>query len=195
MCYECNRPKSVCLCQFISKIDTKTKFVILMHPKEFRYIKNNTGRLTHLSLSNSELLVGVDFSDDRRVNALIDDPNNYCAILYPSNDSTSLNNQKLELKGKKLTLFLIDATWDSAKPILRLSKNLHQLPRISFTHTKTSAYGFKKQPFKEALSTMESVGMILEILDAQGVEDLTKSELDNFLKPFNEMVKLQKRYV
>jgi DTW domain-containing protein YfiP len=170
-------------------------FAILMHPKEYKYIKNNTGRLTHLSLENSKLFVGVDFSNHNHVNALIEDTNNHCVILYPSNDSICINEEKLELDGKNLVIFIIDATWDSAKPILRLSKNLHNLPRISFTHTKTSAYSFKRQPFVEALSTMESTGCVLEILKKQDLESISFKELENFLNPFKEMIKFQMEFV
>jgi len=195
MCYKCNRPQIACLCSHITPIKTKTLFVILMHPKEYKYIKNNTGRLTHLSLENSKLFVAVDFSNHSHVNDIINDKNNHCVILYPSNDSLCINEEKLQLEGKNLVIFIIDATWDSAKPILRLSKNLHDLSRISFTHTKTSAYSFKRQPFKEALSTMESTGCVLDILKKQNLETISSDELDNFLNPFNEMIKYQMEYV
>jgi DTW domain-containing protein YfiP len=194
MCYNCNRPQNCCLCSFVNPIDTKTKFVILIHPKEFKQIKNNTGRLTHMSLKNSELFVGLDFTDHKKINALIDNPKNYCAILYPSLDAINLNSDRLDLEGKRLVLFVIDATWASSKPMLRLSKNLHNLPKMSFTHSKTSTYGFKRQPFEEALSTMESTHCILEILHKVGLESLTAQELKNFLNPFDELVKFQSKF-
>jgi DTW domain-containing protein YfiP len=165
-----------------------------MHPKEFKYIKNNTGRLTGLSLKNSELFVGVDFSNHSKINKLINNPNNYCTILYPSKDSICINEQKLNLDGKQLVIFIIDATWDSSKPMLRQSYNLHNLPRISFTHTKTSAYKFKRQPFAAALSTMESTLCVLEILNGQGLEAISKTALADFLHPFENMVKFQMEF-
>ena len=60
-CYRCYRPKSSCMCSHIHEIETNTKFIILMHPKEFKKTKNGTGRLTHLSLPNSHLFIGIDF--------------------------------------------------------------------------------------------------------------------------------------
>ena len=48
---------------------TRTKFVILMHPYEFKRIKANTGRLTHLCLADSELHVGESFDDHAAVQA------------------------------------------------------------------------------------------------------------------------------
>jgi DTW domain-containing protein YfiP len=165
-----------------------------MHPKEFKQIKNNTGRLTHLSLTNSELFVGVDFSNHRKVNDLINDSKNFCTVLFPSKKSFCINDEKLELDGRQLVVFIIDATWDSAKPILRQSINLHKLPKISFTHTKTSAYEFKKQPFAEALSTMESTLCVLEILNHQRIESLLNKELKYFIEPFEKMVKFQMKF-
>jgi DTW domain-containing protein YfiP len=38
-----------------------------MHPKEFKKTKNGTGHFTHLSLPNSELFMGIDFSDNDRI--------------------------------------------------------------------------------------------------------------------------------
>jgi len=166
-----------------------------MHPKEFKQIKNNTGRLTHLSLTNSELFVGVDFTNHTKVNNLINDPKNFCTVLFPSKDSFCINDEKLKLDGRELVVFIIDATWDSAKPILRQSINLHKLPKITFTHTKTSAYGFKKQPFAEALSTMESTLCVLEILNSQGIESLLDEELNHFIEPFEKMVEFQMKFV
>ncbi len=53
---------------------TRTKFVILMHPYEFKRIKANTGRLTHICLPDSELFVGESFDTHEDVQALINDP-------------------------------------------------------------------------------------------------------------------------
>ena len=191
MCYRCHRPAKLCLCKHIVPIDTRTKFVLLIHPKEYKRIKNNTGRLTHLSLPNSELFTGVDFTHHSGLNAILDNPKNSCCILYPGSDSAPLHEVQLPGQERQLVIILIDATWSSAKPMLRLSKNLHTLPKISFTHTKTSTYAFKRQPFCEALSTMESTHCVLEILQQKGYENIPVKKITHFLDPFYEMVKYQ----
>ena len=74
ICYKCYRPKTSCICEhLINPINTNTKFVILMHPKEFRKTKNGTGHMTNNSLENCELYVGIDFTNHKRVNELLDD--------------------------------------------------------------------------------------------------------------------------
>ncbi len=194
MCYRCNRPRACCLCDTILPIETRTQFVILIHPKEFKRIKNNTGRLTHLSLPNSLLLCGIDFSRHKALNAILDDPQNHCVILYPAADALPLEESDLPPEGKRLVIILIDATWASARPILRQSTNLHALPRITFRHGGSSAYGFKRQPFAEALSTIESTHAVLKILHDKGIEAITPAQLENFLSPFHKMVDFQRRF-
>lgn len=119
-CYRCYRPKSSCMCEHAYPVDTKTKFVILMHPKEFKKIKNRTGHLTHLSLTNSELYIGIDFSDHARVNALTDDPTNHCVLLYPLSNSKVLNEGSIAQTNKRTVIFILDATWDCSKKMLRV---------------------------------------------------------------------------
>ncbi|WP_413774268.1 DTW domain-containing protein [Polaribacter sp. PL03] len=34
-CYKCMSPKSTCICKHIRPFNTKTRFIILMHPKKY----------------------------------------------------------------------------------------------------------------------------------------------------------------
>lgn len=190
-CYKCYRPLSSCMCSHIKPLSTVTKFIILMHPKEFKKTKNGTGHLTHLSLSNSELFIDVDFSEHTVINALIEDGNNACYVLYPGKVSINLNTQNIETDGKQLVIFLIDSTWPCSVKMLRLSKNINALPRLSFTHTKSSQFKIKEQPKEFCLSTIESTLTVLELLHERGIEKLEQCHLNHFLDPFNAMVEYQ----
>ena len=190
-CYTCFRPMSSCMCKYIKPVKTKTKFVVLMHTHEFKKIKNGTGHFTHLSLENSELHVGVSFAEHKQVNALLNDENNNCFVLYPSDESLVLNNTRLSSDDKQNVIFLIDATWYCAKKLLRDSPNLQSLPKVSFEHTKNSEFKIKEQPLDLCLSTIESTLCVLELLSENGDEDIFQKDLDTFLSPFREMVKYQ----
>ena len=190
-CYTCFRPKSSCMCEYIKPISTKTKFIILMHTHEFKKIKNGTGHFTHLSLENSELYVGVEFANHKAVNALIDDENNNCYVLYPSQESLVLNTRPFPKIGKQNIVFLIDSTWHNATKLLRDSPNVQNLPKVSFEHTKNSEFKIKEQPMDLCLSTIESTLCVLELLTLNGDEGLSSSELDGFLEPFRKMVEYQ----
>ena len=134
------------MCKYVSKIDTYTKFIILMHPKEFQKTKNGTGYLTHLSLPNSHIFKGIDFSNHKIINQIINDKDNNCFILYPGDDSIKLNNSSIKEENKTNVIFIIDSTWACSTKILRESINLHNLPRISFEHNKISSFKIKTQP-------------------------------------------------
>ena len=190
-CYTCFRPKSSCMCAYINPLKTKTKFIILMHTHEFKKIKNGTGHFTHLSLENSELYVGVEFSKHKAVNALIEDENNNCYVLYPSKESLVLNETPFPSNGKQNVVFLIDSTWHNATKLLRDSPNVQNLPKVSFTHTKNSEFKIKEQPMELCLSTIESTLCVLELLTLNGSETLDASALDGFLEPFRKMVEYQ----
>ncbi|QFR49441.1 DTW domain-containing protein [Sulfurimonas lithotrophica] len=193
-CYKCYRPKSSCMCGYIQAFDTNTKFVILMHPKEFKKVKNNTGFFTHLTLQNSELFIGIDFNKHKRINEIINKYESF--ILYPSVDAIdiSVNNPLVESK-KDMAIFIIDATWSCAKQIFEKSKNLKDLGHLSFTTNKTSQYQIKVQPESNYLSTIESTHHVIELLNGWGVEKIDNKYLDNFLNPFFEMIKYQQELI
>ena len=194
ICYKCYRPKSSCICEFIvDPIKTQTKFVILMHPKEFRKTKNGTGHMTNNSLQNCELHIGIDFTNHKRVNELLNDKNYEPYVLYPDINSIKLNTQKLPSEKKSL-VFIIDSTWPCSKKMLRLSTNLQNLKKISFEHDKSSQFKIKTQPNQYCLSTIESTLCVLEQLNFQNTETIPSKSLENFLIPFEKMVNYQVKY-
>ncbi len=193
-CFKCFRVKSLCLCHLIKPFDTKTHFVLLMHPMEAKKEKMGTGRITLATLKNSKLIVGIDFTNDAEVNALINDPKNYCMVLYPGEQSINISSDDVtplkNLNGKRLVVFLIDGTWPCAKKMMRLSKNINTLPRVSFTANRESLFLIKEQPAEYCLSTLESIHFFLSESERRGLESL-ESKHDNMLDVFKSMVDFQ----
>lgn len=150
---------------------TATRFVFLMHPKEFKREKAGTGRLTHLCLVNSEIVVGVEFDDHPRLCALIADPANHVVLLYPGADAVNLStDEPPALDGRRLVVLLLDATWACARKMLRVSPSLQRLPRVMFTPTAPSKYVIKQQPQEGCLSTLEATHQLLEAMAARGLD-------------------------
>lgn len=191
VCFKCYRPKSSCMCSHIQRIETKTKFVILMHPKEFRKTKNGTGHFTNLTLKNSEIYIGIDFTNHKRVNEIIENKDTNSYVLYPGDESIDLNTNTIGSTDKTNVIFIIDATWPCSKKMLRLSHNLKDLPRVSFQYTKKSDFKIKTQPNQYCLSTIESTLCVLMLLTKHNLENISQKEFDNFLNPFSKMVDYQ----
>jgi DTW domain-containing protein YfiP len=198
-CYRCFWPQSLCWCSSIQPMATRTRFVFLMHPKEFKHEKAGTGRLTHLCLPNSEIRMGKTFDDHEDVQALIDDPGNYCVLLYPGQDALNLSRPSdlqlstfnLQLRERRLVVFLIDATWSGARKMLRLSPSLQRLPRIMFTPSAPSRFIIKQQPQAGCLSTLEATHELLIVLERLGLDGYPLPE--QLLGIFAKMQEIQMR--
>lgn len=193
-CYSCYRPKSSCMCEHVRSFNTNTKFIILMHPKEFKKVKNGTGHLTHLSLENSELFIGIDFTNHEKINKIIATHESF--ILYPSKNALNLSlSNPIQNTHQNMAIFIIDSTWACSLKMIRESKNLQGLQHLSFTSSKLSQFRIKEQPAEYCLSTIESTLEVIELLHKWNVENVEKRDFNNFLNPFNKMVEYQLGYI
>ncbi len=167
-----------------------------MHPKEYKKEKNGTGIMTKLQLNNAEIVVGVDFTNNKRINNIIANKENSSFLLYPGKESFNLSTRKkTEIESlllKNPHIFILDGTWPCARKMLKLSKNLQKLNRISFDNKIKSKFIIKQQPESLCLSTIESVFTVLNLLKKAEIEDCDTS---NFLVPFEKMIAHQLDYL
>ena len=186
------RPSSSCSCKHINPIHTKTRFIILMHPMEYKREKNGTGHMTKLQLDNSEIIVGVDFTNNRRVNEILTKENSASFLLYPGKDNFNLSTRNsseiIPFMGNNPHIFILDGTWPCVRKMLKLSKNLQELARVSFDNTIKSKFIIKQQPESLCLSTIESVYTVLNLLKEGNLE---QCETKGFLIPFEKMLEYQ----
>jgi len=194
MCYRCFWPQTLCWCPSLSAMATRTRFVFLLSPHEFKREKAGTGRLTRLCLANSELHMGEAFDGHEGVQALIGDPGNLPVLLYPGREARDLSAGGLtaaDLGGRRLVVFLLDATWGGARKRLRLSPSLQRLPRIMFTPTAPSRFVIKQQPQAGCLSTLEATHELLLALARAGLDAYEQPE--QLLGVFQRMQDFQLR--
>lgn len=199
-CPVCIQPQTGCYCSYVRKFDPHISFVILIHPIEMRR-RIATGRMSHLCLENSYLISGQNYSDNELVNSLIQDPGRHAVILYPGTDSRNLSvmseDQRGQIapSGKKLTVFVIDGTWATAKKMMRESQNLKALPQICFSPEKPSTFRVRKQPSDFCYSTIEAIHQTIELLGASQGFATAHRQHDNLLKVFEVMVERQLDYL
>ena len=191
-CYKCMRPTVACICKHLSPIQTKTRFIILMHPMEYKKEKNGTGHMTKLQLENSEIIVGVDFTNNDRVNEILSNEKSSSFLLYPGKENFNLSvresSEIISNMGETPHLFLLDATWPCARKMLKQSKNLQELKRVSFDNEIKSKFIIKQQPESLCLSTIESVYTVINLLK-EG--ELEQCDTKDFLVPFEKMIEFQ----
>lgn len=199
-CRTCVRPLRACYCEHVQKFDPKIEFVILIHRLEVRR-GIASGRMSHLCLENSQLIMGYDYTNDERVNAILNDPKKYPVILFPGPASANLSHLSMQERGdlfpkdKELVIFVIDGTWSTAGKTLRRSKNLHHLPRICFNPTGPSRFRVRTQPKEGCFSTLEAIHQTIEMLSPLKGFDLASREQDRLLHVFDKMVEQQLDFV
>jgi DTW domain-containing protein YfiP len=181
-CYRCFWPRTLCWCPSLVPMATRTRFVFLMHPKEYKREKAATGRLTHLCLPHSRILTGVGFDQDPELRALLADPALHPVLLFPGATALNLSTAaatgapalaalRERLATRTLVVFILDATWALGRKMLRLSPVLQALPRLMFTPAAPSRYVIKQQPHPACLSTLEATHELLTALAAAGLDD------------------------
>lgn len=179
ICASCKRPTKVCYCTAIAKVISNTKVLIIQHPQEESH-PFNTGRMAHLCLSNSEIVVADRFSD-HKLKELLAPPS---ALLYPSlpwmKKVEEVGDKKIA-KEQIRQLVVLDATWRKSKKYLFDHPQLQCLPRVSLRDQAKSIYSIRKTSIEDGLSTIESIAAALEYLEGgKGFRRL--------LEPFQYMV-------
>jgi len=191
-CYNCFRPVQYCLCKYTQPVDTGVKFVLLMHPKEARHQRTGTGHITHVTLVNSEILVGCDFSKDLRLQELLHDPRYFPVLLYPGKDAWTADREGFAgaVGTRTLLVLVIDATWFCSRKVIESSPFLLTLPRLSFSGQYRSEFTFKREPRPEYISTIESCYYLVKELQAAGLADPSANP-EPLMTVFRKMVRDQ----
>ncbi|MEZ8094561.1 DTW domain-containing protein [Photobacterium swingsii] len=187
-CEQCGKAKKACICQWIQAIDAKTQLCILQHPSEVNRAIG-TARILSLSLANSAVFVGEDFSEHEALNALLGDPARETWLVYPSEESTAITalaqQQGSQANKKPLTLVLLDGTWKKAYKMWQLSTNLHTLPTVNLDNVSCGNYRIRKSPKEEGVSTVEAGYLALTALEG------CETDFTPLLETFNQMIEFQ----
>ena len=159
-CSRCLRPAEFCVCEGLAPAASRTRVVLLQHPREAR-LAICSAWLTRLALENAELHQGVSFEDSPRIRELASLSG--AAILYPGPASTPARELA---RHPPPVLFAVDGTWHQSEKMLRLSPTLASLPRVSVDAGRPSGYGgLRAEPGAVHLSTLEAVALALGDLE------------------------------
>lgn len=191
-CYRCYKPENSCLCKYTKELDTGIKFVFLMHPKEAKRQRTGTGNLSHISLKDSEIIVGLDFLQNRRLTQLLEDKSYFPVLMYPGEQAWTAKKEGLKetIGNRKLLVLILDATWFCSKKMIDHNPFLLELPRVSFFGNYTSIFTFKHEPKPEYISTIECCYYLIKELQTIDFVD-SKLDPEPLMNVFKEMIKLQ----
>lgn len=161
-CPRCLRPARTCICHLVEPVDNAVEVVILQHPLEVKNAKS-TGRLLHLCLKNSQLVVGEQlFADnkDNDLSALLADQKT-TLLLYPPADNPNPEAPRSTPPPDQLRLIILDGTWRKTRKLLHLNPSLAALPRLTLPQGLQSRYRIRKAQRPHQLSTIEAAAAAL----------------------------------
>lgn len=180
-CDRCRRPRPACYCAHLPSIATKTRLVLLQHPRE-RDVRIGTAHMASLCLSNSELHVGIDWSESPAVARALSDPSRPPILLYPGEGAIDIVAHP---PPGPVTLVVVDGTWSLTKKVVRVNPLLQALPRYAFVPPTPSEYRIRREP------TMESVSTIEALIHTLGALEGDPERFAAMMAPFRAMIDFQ----
>jgi len=164
-CLQCERPEKSCICHLVTHVDNDIHVVILQHPLEVKQSKGSV-TLLHQSLKRSQVIVGENFTDNHEVQLLLQQYDQQCAVLYPSDDAIVLGEGGSDITSPKC-LFILDGTWKKAYKMFMSNTWLQQLPHFTLANDIVGQYQIRKTSKKNALSSLEACCYALSALEHQ----------------------------
>lgn len=189
-CPRCGAPLPWCVCDRLVPHTTRARVLVLQHPQEARSPIGSAPLLV-ASLPNATLRAGLSWAslgaalgDDKA------DPARW-GVLWRGSPPRPLSEQEehtpalvLDRQGHRLQpttlqgIVVLDGTWSQGKTLWWRNPWLLKLSRVMLWPDQPSIYGkLRKEPRREALSTLESVAeaLVLTGEPAQVREDLKRT--------------------
>ena len=192
-CYKCFKPVSNCLCKYTKELDTGIKFIFLMHTKEAKRQRTGTGNIAHISLKNSEIIVGLDFNHNKRLQELLTSEKYFPVLMYPDENAWTAKKDgfKKAIGNKILLVIILDATWFCAKKMIEHNPFLLNLPKISFYGNYRSIFTFKHEPKPEYISTVESCYYFIKEMQDENLLIDKNIDASPMMTAFKQMIVFQ----
>jgi DTW domain-containing protein YfiP len=179
-CPRCHKPLRLCVCAMITPLPTRTRVLILQHPQEPDK-DLGSARLAHLALPNSTLRIGLSWPNLKGALGTpeADITASDWVVLYLGSAQATPDGGPLQIVDKKgqphpdarvvrstlKGLVILDGTWSQAKALWWRNAWLLKLRRAILAPPRPSMYGrLRREPRRECLSTIESLGVALTAL-------------------------------
>jgi DTW domain-containing protein YfiP len=162
-CPDCCLHRSLCLCDLVPRVTTRTRVVLVMHQLELNK-PTNTGRLAVRCLPNSEVLVRGRDADHRTPVPFPGLP----LLLYPHAGAEPL--ERWRDSDRPVTLIVPDGTWRQAARVRGRVPGLDAVPCVALPPVD-SGYRLRQAARPGRLSTMEAIARALGVLEGPAVEE------------------------
>jgi DTW domain-containing protein YfiP len=195
-CEKCLKPRFACVCDRVIPLETKTRVVILQHPREDDAVLG-TARIVQTAIPSTRVVVGLSWPSFEAAlgNEAVD--RSRWATVYahkipagvsPNAVAVVMDRHGKSTPGARLDgIVLLDGTWAQAKTLWWRNPWLLKLGRIALRPREPSMYGkMRKEPRREAVSTLEATA---DALEALGEDPMVRGELRKLMRTMVQRVR------
>ncbi len=203
LCARCEKPRELCVCDRIHPIETKLQVLILQHPQEPDK-RLGTARIAQLMLPSATLKIGLSWPNLRSALGQEVMPSKWAVLYLGSGVKGKITHafqlvnkageplpNASDVRGELEGLVVLDGTWSQAKALWWRNAWLLKLRRAVLSTSTRSLYReLRREPRKECLSTIESIGASLSAL---GEPESTEQQLRSVFADLLERERLHYR--
>lgn len=164
-CPRCLLFESLCICDRLPRLETRTRVVLFIHRTELRK-PTNTGRLAVDCLTRGEVRVRGHEGDP--VDAFEPAPGTRTLLLFPYPDAVPL--PEVVAPGADVTLVVPDGNWRQASKVRNRVAGLHDATPVVLPPGPPSTYRLRHEAHPHGLSTLEAIARALGILEGPEVQ-------------------------
>jgi DTW domain-containing protein YfiP len=181
----------------VEAIGNRLFVLILQHPQEKREPLATAG-VTRALLSRAELMVGLSWPNLSRALGRSVDPKRWAVLYLGSARPSAFGDQRevivVDRRGEPVAdqeamlrglegVVVLDGTWKEAKTLWWRNPWLTKMRRLVLNPHHKSRYGrIRREPRREALSTLEAVALLLKHLDGgPEIEAMLLGALDRLI--------------
>jgi DTW domain-containing protein YfiP len=201
-CERCQRIEKYCVCEFATALDIKTEVLVLQHPQE-PGVDIGTAPIIAATFPKATIRTGLSWPNLKKALGREVDPRLWGVLYLGSVRTETLTKERtlfvVDKKGVPLAkqdpilstlegIVLIDGTWSQAKSLWWRNAWLLKLNRLVVRSDRRSLYdAIRKEPRKGCLSTVETLGEVLQVLEKK--EDIYPA----IERPLKELVERLKK--
>jgi DTW domain-containing protein len=201
-CPSCRKPRALCVCEGITRIDNTVSLLILQHPQE-QDRELGTARLAALHFKDALLKIGLSWPSLTKILGRPTDPKHW-AILYlgsvkaeavlpgrevvvVNKNGNAVDHQDSALR-EIVGIILLDGSWSQAKALWWRNGWMLKCKRIVLNPKRPSRYGkLRREPRSDGLSTIEAAAMLLARLERKPeIETSLNASFERLLARYRE---------
>ncbi|EIF2705177.1 MULTISPECIES: tRNA-uridine aminocarboxypropyltransferase [Vibrio] len=174
-----------CMCSLMPKLTSEHNILLLMHPNELKR-DTNTGQLLEQCQLNIERVIWDRKQPPAELLSLLADPSRYPVLLFPCEESITLEDVVLQSQQQtKTPLFIIlDATWQEARKMINKSLWLEGIPTMGLSASADSQYQLRRNQQQGNLCTFEVAAHLLGQLGEQNNQQQMQRFFAHYLALF-----------